>query len=209
MEHFVGPAEFFRARNLAVEGRELATVAWGLRKIDAACCRGKVEDFLRGVRTYFYAEKERIEREIQQTVFTAWVPVPPELQPGAMARESAWNSHIASDHPLFEAFRLLNDLAARHGIPLLYYTEQVNVTAQRDKGNDVRIVENFETLEREITGGPNVHYLKLIDRNPPEMFSDAVDHLEPESIDALAGILAREIRAIRESGPKNASATGE
>jgi hypothetical protein len=209
MDHYPGPAELLRARNLAVAGRELTTVGWLLRKFDAAFFRGNAGHLLRGVQSWFQAEKERIELEIERTAFATWTPVPAEVQLDLIPLHAAWNTHIPPDHPLFEAFRLINRFAARHGIELLYYTEQVNVSAQREKGNDIRIRENFATIERAVTGGAGVHFLMLSDRNPPEIFSDDVDHLTPDGIEALADALVRETLAIRRAGQAKASAPGQ
>jgi hypothetical protein len=117
----------------------------------------------------------------------------------AIPRYRRWNTDIAEDHPLLQAYRLINDLAARNGIEVLYYTEQVNVEAQRKKGNDVRIRENFATIESAVAGDPGVHFLALAEENPPEMFSDDIDHLTPEGITRVAEAIVREIVALKQS----------
>jgi hypothetical protein len=79
---------------------------------------------------------------------------------------------------------------------VLYYTEQVNVEAQRKKGKDLRVRENFAVIEDAIARDAGVRFLMLSDENPPEMFSDDIDHLTPEGIADVAAAIAREIVAL-------------
>ena len=95
-----------------------------------------------------------------------------------------------------DVIRRINDFAARQQIQVLYYTVQANVEAQRELGRDLRIGENFTTLERAIGFGPGVHFLRLVDHNPRAMFSDHVDHLTPDGIATVAAALAAEIAAL-------------
>jgi hypothetical protein len=196
MDHYLAPSEFLRAWNLSVAGREVPLVGWLLRRVDAAAFDGRGAHLLRGAKVFFETESERLERGIARRVFPSWEPVPAEVELAVVPDHPRWNTDIAADHPLLHAFRLINDLVARNGIEVLYYTEQINVEAQRKKGRDLRIRENYGVIERAIAGGPGVHFLMLSDRNPPEMFSDDIDHLTPDGIATVAAELAREIVAI-------------
>jgi len=196
MDHYLEPCEFLRAWNLSVAGREIPLVGWQLRRLDARLFDGRGAHALRGAKVFFENESERLGALIGAAAFAAWEPVPAEAQLAVIPQYQRWNTDVAADHPLLEAFHLINDLAARHGIEVLYYSEQINVEAQRKRGRNVRIRENFAVIERAITGGPGVHFLMLSDRNPPEMFSDDIDHMTPDGIATVAAALAREIVAL-------------
>jgi hypothetical protein len=202
MDHYLQPSEFLRAWNLSVAGREIPLVGWVLRRFDARFFDGRAAHLLRGAKVFFEDESERIQQEISETLLASWKPVPREVQLKAIPRYRRWNTDIAEDHPLLRAYRLINDLAARHGIEVLYYTEQVNVEAQQEKGTDLRVRENFATIERAIAGDPGVHFLTLSDENPPEMFSDDIDHLTPEGITGVAEAIVREIVELKQSKPE-------
>jgi hypothetical protein len=196
LDHYLQPSEFLRAWNLSVAGREIPLVGWLLRRLDAGFSDGRAAHLLRGGKVFFESESERLQQGISETVLASWEPVPKEVQWKAIPRYRRWNTDIAEDHPLLRAYGLINDLAARHGIEVLYYTEQVNVEAQRKKGKDLRVRENFATIESAVAGGPGVHFLTLSDENPPEMFSDDIDHLTPEGIASVAAAIVREIVAL-------------
>jgi hypothetical protein len=198
MDHYLLPSEVPRAWNLSVAGREIQLVGWLLRRLDASLFDGRGAHLLRGAKVFFENESERIEDRIERTALASWEPVPAEIQLAKTPNYQRWNTDIAEDHPLLDAYALINDLAARRGIEVLYYTEQINVEAQRKKGRDVRIRENFAVIERAIAAGPGVHFLMLSDRNPPEMFPDDVDHMTPEGIAGVAAAIAREIVALRD-----------
>jgi hypothetical protein len=196
-DHYLQPAEFLRAWNLSVAGREVPLVGWLLRRLDARCFDRRAAQLLRGGKVFFESESERLRRGISETVLAAWEPVSEEVQLKANPRYRRWNTDIAVDHPLLPVYRLINDLAARHGIEVLYYTEQVNVEAQREKGKDLRVRENFAVIESAIAGDAGVHFLMLSDEIPPEMFSDDLDHLTPKGIAGVAAAIAREIAALK------------
>jgi hypothetical protein len=118
------------------------------------------------------------------------------LQRAPERRYERWNSDIPDDHPLFEAYRLINSLAGRYGIRILYYAQQVDEQSQRRKGRNLRVVPNFSTIEKVIGGDPGVTFLMLADENPSEIFSDGIDHLTPEGITSVAAALADEIASI-------------
>jgi hypothetical protein len=196
LDHYLQPSEFLRAWNLSVAGREVSLVGWVLRRLDARFFDGRAAHLLRGGKVFFEAESERVQQQISETLLASWKPVPRDVQLKAVPRYHRWNTHIAGDHPLLRAYRLINDLAARHGVDVLYYTEPVNVEAQRKKGKDLRVRENFAAIEDAIAGGPGVHFLTLRDGNPPEMFSDDLDHLTPEGISRVAAAIDREVVAL-------------
>jgi hypothetical protein len=196
LNHYLRPSEFLRAWNLSVAGREIRLGDWLLGRLDAGFFDGRAAHLLRGGKVFFEAESERVQQEFSETVLAAWEPVPREVQWKAIPRYRRWNTDIAEDHPLLDAYRLINDLAARHGIEVLYYTEQVNVEAQREKGKDLRVRENFAVIEDAIGRDAGVRFLMLSDENPPEMFSDDIDHLTPEGIAGVAAAIAREIVAL-------------
>jgi hypothetical protein len=196
MDHYLLASEIPRSWNLSVAGRKIQLVGWMLRRLDASLFDGRAAHLLRGAKVFFENESERIEDRIEETALASWEPVPAELELAMIPNYPRWNTDIARDHPLLEAYALINDLAARRGTLVLYYTEQINVEAQREKGRDLRIRENFAVIERAIAGGPNVHFLMLSDRNPPEMFSDDVDHMTPEGIASVAAAIVREIAAL-------------
>ena len=50
-----------------------------------------------------------------------------------------------------------------------------------------------------VAGDPGVHFLTLCDENPPEMFSDDIDHLTPEGIAGVAASIVREIVTLKQS----------
>jgi hypothetical protein len=197
MDHYLLPSEITRAWNLSVAGREISLVGWLLRRLDALLFDGRGAHLLRGAKVFFEDESERIEDRIERTALGSWEPVPVETRLATTPNYPRWNTDITADHPLLRAYGLINDLAARHGIEVLYYTEQMNVEAQRKKGRDLRIRENFAVIESAIAGEPGVHFLMLSDENPPEIFSDDVDHLTPEGIAGVAAAIAREIAALK------------
>jgi hypothetical protein len=198
-DHYLRPSEFLRAWNLSVAGREIPLVGWVLRRLDARFFDGRAAHLLRGGKVFFESESERFQQEISQTLLASWEPVSKEVQMKAIRRYRRWNTDIGEDHPLLRAYRLINGLAARHGTRVLYYTEQVNVEAQRKKGKNLRVRENFATIERAVAGDPGVHFLMLADENPQEMFSDDIDHLTPEGIAGVASAIVREIVALKQS----------
>jgi hypothetical protein len=201
LDHYLQPSELLRAWNLSVAGREIPLVGWVLRRLDARFFDGRAAHLLRGGKVFFESESERLQQGISETLLASWEPVSKEVQMKAIRRYRRWNTDIAEDHPLLRAYRLIDDLAARHGILVLYYTEQVNVEAQRKKGKDLRVRENFATIERAVAGDPGVHFLTLSDENPPEMFSDDIDHLTPEGITGVAAAITREIVELKQSKP--------
>jgi hypothetical protein len=201
MDHFLLPSEIPRSWGLSVAGREISLVGWLLRRLDASLSDGRGVHLLRGAKVFYENESRRIEDRIGRTALASWEPVPAEVELETAPNYQRWNTDIAEDHPLLDAYRLINDLAARHGIDVLYYSEQINVEAQRKKGRNLRIRENFAVIERAIAGGPGVHFLMLSDRNPPEMFSDDVDHMTPDGIATVAEALVREIVALEREKP--------
>jgi hypothetical protein len=204
MDHYLGFGEFLRSWKLSVAGREITLVGWLLRRADASLFDGGVGHLLRGAKVFFEKEHERIRYGIWREHFASWAPVPAEAQLALVPKHPRWNTHIAEDHPLLRAYRLINGLAARHGIEVLYYSEQINEEAQREKGRELRVRENFAVIERAVAGAPGVHFLMLSDRNPREMFSDDIDHMTPDGIASVAAELAREIVA-RERAKRSGS----
>jgi hypothetical protein len=196
MDHYLGFGEFLRSWNLSVAGREITMVGWLLRRADAAMFDGGAAHLLRGAKVFFEKEHERTRHRIWREHFASWPPVPAEAQLELMPHHPRWNTDIAEDHPLLRAYHLINGLAARHGIEVLYYSEQINEEAQREKGRDLRVRENFGVIERAVAGAPGVHFLMLSDRNPRAMFSDDIDHMTPDGIATVAAELAREIVAL-------------
>jgi hypothetical protein len=196
MDHYLAPSELLRARNLSVAGRDVSFVPWSLRRADAAWFAGRGARLLRGAKVYFENERDRVEEGLAAAAFASWEPVSEEFLLALQPQHPRWNLDIRADHSLMEAFRRINDLAARHGISILYYTVQINVEDQRERGRDIRIHANYAVIEEAIARGPGVHFLNLAEENPREMFSDHVDHLTPEGIAGVAAELAQEILAI-------------
>ncbi|MBW2286723.1 MAG: hypothetical protein JRG90_02765 [Deltaproteobacteria bacterium] len=196
MDHYPTFAELLRARNLSVAGREFSVVGWGLRSLDARFFDGRVAHLLRGARVWFKGERERVAYLITRRLFGPEALIlhtaPPEYE--------RWITAVADDHPLFEAYRLINNLAHRNGIEVLYYSEPANETAQRRKGRALNLEQNFAVIERAISGSPGVHFLRLAGDNPPGMFSDDIDHLTRAGIETVAGALADEIAEMRAGG---------
>jgi len=207
LDHYLQPSEFLRAWNLSVAGREISLVGWVLRRLDAGFFDGRAAHLLRGAKVFFEAESDRLQQQISGALLASWEPVPRAVQLRAIPRFRRWNTHITADHPLLRAYRLIDDLAARNGIDVLYYTEQVNIEAQRKKGRDLRVRENFAAIEGAIAGDPGVHFLDLSDENPPEMFSDDLDHLTPEGISRVAAAIVREVTAIEARRRRGAERT--
>jgi len=193
MDHYPSFVELLRARNLSVAGRELSVVGWGLRGVDAGLFDGRVAHLLRGAKVWFDAEWERVEYVITRRLFGRGARIG-EAEPDEYER---WITAIAADHPLFEAYRLINDLASRNGIEVLYYSEPANAIAQRRKGRELDLERNFAVIERAITDSPGVRFLRLAHHDSPKMFSDDVDHLTRHGIDVVAGALADEIVRVR------------
>jgi hypothetical protein len=196
MDHYPSFAELLRARNLSVAGRELSVVGWGLRSLDARFFDGRGAHLLRGAKVWFDGERERVAYLVTRRLFGPGS----RMHHATLPDYERWITAVASDHPLFEAYRLINDLAGRNGIEVLYYSQPANATAQRRKGRDLHLAKNFDVIERAISGSPGVHFLRLADRNPPEMFSDDIDHLTPSGVATVAGALADEIAAIKAGG---------
>ena len=86
-------------------------------------------------------------------------------------------------------FHLIEDLAKKHGISVLYYSTNQNVQAQLEKGRALKLPENTAVIKRAITREPSTFFLDLAASNPPEMFSDANEHLTPGGINQVAGHL--------------------
>jgi len=189
MDHYPSFVELMRARKLSVAGRELDVIGWGLRSLDARFCEGRVAHLLRGAKVWFDGEKDRITYLITRRLFG----------PDAVMRTAAapdrerWISNIEGDHPLFEAYRLINDLAKRNGIEVLYYSEPANQAAQRLKGRELNLANNFAVIEREISGAPGVRFLRLAGRYSSDIFSDDVDHLTRAGIEKVADAIVDEI----------------
>lgn len=108
---------------------------------------------------------------------------------------------MTPDNPTLQPFRLLNSLAARHGIAVLYYTVQANERAQAAHGIDLALRRNYALIGREIGRSPGVSFLDLSASNPPWMFSDEHEHLSREGIRAVAGRLADAILEQRRAAP--------
>jgi hypothetical protein len=191
MDHYPSFAELVRARKLSVAGRELSGIGWALRSLDAHFQDGRVAHLLRGAKVWLDAERDRVAFLLTARWFGSAAP------PAAAKGFNRWNTAIPADHPLFEAYRLINELARRNGVAVLYYSEPANVEAQRRKGRDLRIAENFAVIEAAIADASGVTFLGLADETPPEIFSDDIDHLTPEGIAGVAKALAAEIEAIK------------
>ncbi len=196
MDHYPSFVELLRARNLSVAGREFSVVGWGLRSLDAPFFDGRTAHLLRGAKVWFEAERERVAYLITRRLFG-----PEALLRGAAPPEyERWITDVADDHPLFGAYRLINDFARRNDIEILYYSEPANAAAQLRKGRDLDLEQNFAVIERTISDSPGVRFLRLADRSSPGMFSDDVDHLTPAGIEKVAGALADEIAKMRAGG---------
>jgi hypothetical protein len=189
MDHYPAFSELLRARNLSVAGREFSVVGWGLHGVDARFFDGHVAHLFRGTKVWFDGEWDRVAYVITRRLFGPEARnrevTPPEYE--------RWITAIPDDHPLFEAYRLINDLARRNEVELLYYSEPANAAAQLRKGRDLDLEQNFAVIERAISGPPGAHFLRLADRNSPGMFSDDVDHLTRRGIEIVAGAIADEI----------------
>jgi len=209
MDHYLSLRGFLDSRGLAVAGREITAPGWILRSLDARWLHGEAEHLLRGAKVFFQNEKDRIARRLERAMPASWQPLPAGLALQAIPEYPEWNTRIPPDHELLEAFRLINRLAARRGIEILYYTERVNVAAQREAGVDVRAEANLATIESQIAGAPGVHFLALASDVPRGFFMDDIDHLTAEGMDHLARELARAIRALRREREAGASAVGE
>ncbi|MFQ5416307.1 MAG: hypothetical protein ACE5FL_04565, partial [Myxococcota bacterium] len=196
MFHYLAPVEFWRARNLSIAGREIPLVGWSLRRVDAAAFDGRVGQLLRGAKVFTEREFVRLGAVFELAAFMGWQPVPDGLLRSLTPRYRSLNPVISPEHGLFEAYRLIDALALRNGVDILYYTEQINVEALREKGMDIRLQENIAVIEDQISGRPGVHLLRMTDENPREIFSDDLDHLTPEGLAGVAAALAREIVAL-------------
>jgi hypothetical protein len=200
MDHYPSFIELMRARKLSVAGRELEVVGWGLRGLDAGFYDGRVAHLLRGAKVWFDAEKDRVAYLVTRRLFGSDAVIRSFSAPD----RERWISAVDDDHPLFEAYRLINDLALRNGIEVLYYSEPANEAAQRLKGRELNLERNFAVIERKISNSPGVRFLRLADRNSPAMFSDDVDHLTRAGIEVVAGAIADEIERMQtgDAAPK-------
>lgn len=193
LDHYLALSELWRSRSLSVGGRDVPVGGWVLRGTDAVLFAGDAERLLRGAKIFARLETERHASRFAARLGWSFNEELPE------ERFSGWEPHIAADHEMFDAFRLLNDLAARTGFEILYYTVQPNAQAQMARGRDIRVWENFELIERQITGAPGIHFLALREPIPQPMYRDDIDHLHPQGIEHVAAQIARKVAEIRAS----------
>lgn len=191
IEAYLRLSELPRALGLSVGTRMLRWDTLLLVHLDLWLFDGDLGAFLRGLGRWLHAERDRILADL----------APPGEAAAGPASASAWPQQVTPDNPTLQPFRLLNSLAARHGIAVLYYTVQANERAQAAHGVDLSLRRNYALIGREIGRAPGVEFLDLSASNPPWMFSDEHEHLSREGIRAVAGRLADAIVAHRRAAP--------
>ena len=192
MEAYLPLAELLRGHGLEYGTRFLRWDRLLRVRLDVALFDGNVHAFFRGTQRWVQRERERILR--------GGTPV------ARAERPYIWPAEVTSESAPLEAFRRLNDLAARHDVPVLYYTLQANERAQAAKGVDLQLQRHYAFIRGEIGEDPGVTYLDLSDHNPPWMFGDDHEHLTPPGARAVAERLADAIIAHRDGATPLTSA---
>jgi hypothetical protein len=201
LDRYLQPGELPYTRALSAGGRDLPVAGWLLRRLDARWFDAETERWLRGAKILAERESERIVRGVGERIGLPSPPRSAAVKPDAIE----WPPQIGPHHELFQAFELLNGLAARAGFEILYYTVIPNLDALTRRGIDVNATENFDRIEREIGKAPGVHFLSVGTSLPESMFRDEIDHMRPAGIEWTAARIASraaEIRAEAGSGAR-------
>ncbi|MGH0030707.1 MAG: hypothetical protein ACQGVC_13010 [Myxococcota bacterium] len=186
IERYLPLSELPFAHGLTLGPRILRWDALLRVHLDAWLFDGEAGAFLRGAARRLHAERDRLLAGLAPGPALAAAPEPPD-----------WPVVVTRDDPTLEPFRRLNALAARRGIPVLYYTVQVHEQAQAARGVDLKLREHYALIGREIGRDPGVTYLDLSSENPAWMFQDEYEHLSREGMEAVAGRLADAVLRLR------------
>lgn len=143
-----------------------------------------------GSKVWARRRMEFLEHTLREKLPGRYPPIPFHLGTRAGPYYRDWDDAISEDHDLFKMYRLINQLAKKHGIAVLYYSVNQNVEAQASQGIDLKLAENTDVIRRNVTNDSHVYFLDLAKSNPLRIFADANDHLTPEGMAGVSGRLA-------------------
>lgn len=157
-----------------------------LRKLDIALFGGDAEPFVRGIRQRYRSDQDALTSRLESMVARYADPIPYErIRPKpslAHMRAGTYPYRVESDHEMINAFRALNDLAARHNTDVLYYTVQ-------PKKLGILLLRCFDVIRESLTESPNVHFVTLPFTLEKEHFARG-EHVTPQGMQITAGHLA-------------------
>jgi len=160
-----------------------------LQKLNVNIFDRKPEFFTFGSAIWIRRTGQYWKAKVRSAFPKTYPPIPFWVRDTDVQIGSDWNDSITEGHDLFQMFHLIDGLSKKHGISVLYYSTNQNVQAQLEKGRDLKLPENTAVIKRAITREPSTFFLDLAASNPPEMFSDANEHLTPDGINKVAGQL--------------------
>jgi hypothetical protein len=198
LHHYLPYSEWGRAYGLSVAGRSFHWEQIALQRLDYAVFDGRAQPFFGGIRYLWNLGRAGAVKSVGNALMGDWPPIA-----DAVEQVPTWqqvDNDIRENHELFSAFDRINELAAEHEIPILYYTAQLNAASYARLGIDLRLAKNYGLVERRLKTGPGIHVLQLGIENPEDSFADESLHYNPLGISRLATHLvdaAIEIRAGR------------
>ena len=190
LQGYVRLEEFFTAAALDTALHPSRWEHLLLRKLDVTLFDGGAESFIRGVRQRYRSTQDALTLQLESIVSRYADPISseriqPKLTPEFIRAYQAAHGYlkdVGSDHEMLNAFRALNDLAARHGTDILYYTVQPEVL-------DTDRLENFAVIRNSLLESPNVYFATL-PFTLEEVHFARWEHVTPTGMQITAGHLA-------------------
>lgn len=184
----------------SVGNREFGLVALLMYRLNFELTGGDALKFVRGTREYFTETTRLVAQMVKTKLPFEFIDIPRFANKNMATGQRMWNDSIQPNHEYFQMFHLINRLAQRHGISILYYSANQNVEGNLAKGLEMNLPRGTAVIRRTITNADHVYFLDAGKENPPEMFTDNSGHLTPDGVEVVATKLMSAALSILELG---------